>query len=117
MVGVFETVPNPRETLAEIFASPRGGIVVVQVPTRTSISCAEESAHSWFYIGTHLMNFPPRTLAMTLEGAGFRCVELWCGKRPSEELALPRAKSTYVMRRLRRRPLPVYWGRPLSPWR
>jgi SAM-dependent methyltransferase len=81
MVSVFEHVPNPRETLAEIFRvlRPRG-ILVVQVPNANFNLLRGRIHRSWFYIGTHLTNFPPGTLSLTLERAGFSCARLWCGK-------------------------------------
>ena len=43
------------------------------------------------------MNFPPRTLAMTLERAGFRCVKLWCGTADHPKgWPFRVTKSTYV---------------------
>jgi SAM-dependent methyltransferase len=89
MVGVFEHIPNPRETLGEISrVLRRGGILVVQVPNANFNLLRGRIRPSWFYIGTHLTNFPPRTLALTLDMAGFRCEKLWCGKadRPEEWL-------------------------------
>src|SRR2546422_208753 len=81
MVGVFEHLPNPLETLGETSRVLRpGGFLVVQVPNANFNLLRGRMRPSWFYIGTHLTNFPPRTLAMTLEMAGFRCVKLWCGK-------------------------------------
>ena len=98
MVGVFEHVPNPRETLAEIFRVLRpGGIFIVQVPNANFNLLRGRIRPSWFYIGTHLMNFPPRTLAMTLERAGFRCVKLWCGTADHPKgWPFRVTKSTYV---------------------
>jgi SAM-dependent methyltransferase len=98
MVGVFEHVPNPLATLAEIVRVLRpGGILVVQVPNANFNLLRGRIRPSWFYVGTHLTNFPPRTLALTLEMAGLRCAKLWCGKADHpREWPFRVAKSTFV---------------------
>jgi SAM-dependent methyltransferase len=98
MVGVFEHVPNPRETLGEVARVLRpGGVLAVQVPNANFNLLRGRLRPSWFYIGTHLTNFPPRTLARTLDLAGFRCERLWCGTADRPEGWLFRlTKSTFV---------------------
>src|SRR5947209_20427699 len=68
MVGVFEHVPNPLQTLDEIFRVLRpGGIFIVQVLNANFSLLRGRLRPSWFYVGTHLMHFPRRPLAIPFE--------------------------------------------------
>lgn len=113
MVGVFEHVPNPLETLREIFRILRqGGLLVVEVPNANFNLLRGRVRASWFYIGNHLLNFTPRALAMTLEMSGFRCAKLWCGKADHPRgLIFNATKSSFVTAaRVVAKAFGWYWG-------
>ena len=113
ILGVLEHIPNPMETLGEVFrVLRRGGIVVVEVPNANFNLLRGRISPSLFYIGTHLFNFTPGALTLLLETSGFRCSKMWCGKadRPKGWL-FNSVKSSYVLAAsLLQKTLGCYWG-------
>ena len=113
MVGVFEHVPNPLETLREISRILRpGGLLAVEVPNANFNLLRGRLRASWFYIGNHLLNFTPRALVAALEMSGFRCAKLWCGEadRPGGRMFNATKASFVTVARVGARALGWYWG-------
>ncbi len=113
MVGVFEHIPNPLETLGEISRLLRpGGLLAVEVPNANFNLLRGRLHASWFYIGTHLLNFTPRALVRALELSGFRCAKLWCGKadRPGGQLFNTTKAAAVAAARLVAQAFRWYWG-------
>ncbi len=113
MVGVFEHVPNPLETLREISRILRpGGLLAVEVPNANFNLLRGRLHASWFYIGNHLLNFTPRALVTALEMSGFRCAKLWCGKadRPGGWVFNATKASAVAAARFVAHTFRWYWG-------
>lgn len=73
---VLEHLPNPRETMQEIYRILKpGGRVVVAVPNFSSLQSRWARA-AWFHLDLprHLFHFPVAALGTLLENTGFRCL-------------------------------------------
>ena len=113
MLGVFEHLLDPLETLGEVFRILRKeGVLIVEVPNANFNLLRGKISPSLFYIGNHVLNFTPKALNGMLERSGFRCVKIWCGKADHPRGWLFNlVKSSYVnTTRLLNRTLGCYWA-------
>jgi len=74
----LEHVPNPYETLSQMFAAMRpGGLLVVAVPNWGGLVAQSKAAGWKWFCPDHLHYFRPHTFKAAIEHAGFQVLE-WC---------------------------------------